>query len=192
MKLKILLSFFSWMIALPAWAQTADLHVTTVTAPSSVAVRDAVVVTITTTNNGPDTATGVVLSYPISPVFTVHSFSTTSGTCTEQNSTLTCDLNSLTISESVSLTLILIANAPASVADAATVSGNEIDDDLENNTALTPVSIEESSGNSGGCSLNLLQEDKKRRAGTGYDAFVLCTLLMTTIRLKLKATFYPL
>jgi uncharacterized repeat protein (TIGR01451 family) len=119
----------------------ADLTVT-VAAPSSVTVGQDLTYTINVTNNGPSTATGVVLTDTLPPLPADGTFvSGSAGTLA--GSTLTDNIGTLTAGASVTVTIVIAPNAGAlpSVANTATVTNQVPDTNQANNTATVMTDV---------------------------------------------------
>ncbi|MCH7801622.1 MAG: DUF11 domain-containing protein, partial [Chloroflexi bacterium] len=75
--------------------QAADLVVTKTGSPDPIQVGDTLTYTVTVANNGPSTATGVVLTDTLPPNMTVGSVVSTQGSCAEVSGIVTCNLGDL-------------------------------------------------------------------------------------------------
>jgi len=123
---------------------TTDLTVTKTTLGTNVAGTD-LTYTVTAGNNGPDNATGVVLTDTLPAGVTLASFpTTTQGTVTVANGVVTDTVGALA-ARGNPVTLIFMVSTPRSPApltNTANVTGNEFDNDLTNNKAIkvTPLS----------------------------------------------------
>ncbi len=116
----------------------ADLAVTKQDAPDPVVTATNLTYTITVTNQGPDTATGVTLTDTLPAGF---AFTSASAGCSPSAGTVTCTLPNMTAHTSA--TVQIVGTASCSLADGAilqntaTVSGTSPDPDSGNNTAQT-------------------------------------------------------
>lgn len=99
----------------------ADLSVSISGAPGSVIQGEEVVYHVSVTNNGPNTANGIVLT-----------------------GLLGCDLpgNTLASGASMSCSASDVAETAGSLSQAVTVNGDELDPDLSNNTAGTTTNVQ--------------------------------------------------
>jgi uncharacterized repeat protein (TIGR01451 family) len=95
-----------------------------------VAVGATLTYTITVTNNGPSTATGVTLTdtLPASVSF----FSASPG-CGLAGNIVTCGLGTLLNGDSAIVTITVTTTAPGAITNTATVAGNEPDPTSANN-----------------------------------------------------------
>ena len=99
--------------------------------------------TMTVTNNGPSNATGVTLSDTLPSGVTYVSSSAAQGSVTFANGVITGSLGNLADGGSDKVTVVVTVNASTTgtISNTATVTGNETDPNLANNTSTvqTPV-----------------------------------------------------
>ncbi len=119
---------------------TTDLAITK-TGPSSVARGSTISYVITATNNGPATATNVVITDNFSPEFT---YSTASGaTCTTNGTVLTCNLGTMTSGQSTPITVTFNVRTVSgtcstmTVTNIATIASSTTESNTSNNTSGT-------------------------------------------------------
>ena len=121
-------------------AAVADVAVAMTASPSPVAVLGSVTYQITLTNNGPSPATGVVLTDTL-PVGTLFASIDDLTDCAVSNGALTCNFTSIAAGNSPTVNLILVPLAVPSgegtFTNTATVTANEPDPALPNNSATT-------------------------------------------------------
>ncbi|MBI2780064.1 MAG: SBBP repeat-containing protein [Gammaproteobacteria bacterium] len=134
----------------------ADLAVTKTGTPNPVTAGSNLTYTITVTNNGPDTATGVTLRDALPAGGTLISASPSQGSC----SGATCALGTLNKGASATLTIVMIPTAAGTLSNAATATENENDPDAANNRAAANITAtaapssgdsDTTAGNGGGC-----------------------------------------
>lgn len=90
---------------------------------------------ITVVNNSADDATGVTVTDTLPSGVTFVSANPTAGSCALSVGTLTCNLATVTGGSSVTITLLVSADVVQQVINVASVSLNELDPNLANNTA---------------------------------------------------------
>lgn len=126
-------------------ATAADLSVTQVDAPDPIAAFNEITYTVTITNNGPNTATGVRLTDVVSPGPSLQSFVPSQGSCLQDFSTfdndIACDLGSLGIGASATVTLGVLPFFEGTVVNTAHVSGNVSDPNSGNNVAAESTEV---------------------------------------------------
>jgi uncharacterized repeat protein (TIGR01451 family) len=115
--------------------------------PNPVVAGQKETYTITVTNRGPLTATGVVAQDAWSAASGIKggiafkSVSTTQGSCTQSGSGISCDLGSLANGANATITLILQPRSKGTLSDTATVSGNEYDPNAGNNSSTVVTTV---------------------------------------------------
>ncbi|MGW1278257.1 beta strand repeat-containing protein [Streptomyces tsukubensis] len=121
-------------------AVSADLAVTK-TGPASVDAGGQISYTITITNNGPDDSTGWTLTDTLPT--RIQNPSTTSDGCGIGAGRLTCTGGPLAVGDSVTVTVsgTVAADATGSIANTATVDGNDPDPKPGNNTDTTNTPV---------------------------------------------------
>src|SRR5262249_51760636 len=118
--------------------RSADLAVAKTASPNPATVGSNLTYTITVTNNGPDAATGVSTSDALPAGVAYVSATSSQGTCSGA-SIVTCNLGSLANGASATVAIIVTPTQAGGVSNSATVSGNETDPNLANNTAAPAV-----------------------------------------------------
>ncbi|MFQ5796053.1 MAG: CARDB domain-containing protein, partial [Candidatus Bipolaricaulia bacterium] len=118
----------------------ANLAVTKSASPDPVAVESDLTYTVTVTNNGPDDATGVVLTDTLPAGVTFESV-TPSPECSEAGGTVTCDLGTLANGTSATVKIVVAPTAVGKIVNTATVSANETDPDDTNNSASADTTV---------------------------------------------------
>jgi uncharacterized repeat protein (TIGR01451 family) len=98
-----------------------------VASPNPVPVGGAVTYTITVTNNGPSTATGVTMTDTLPVGVSFVSVSPGQPTCVQAAGTVTCGLGTLANGASATVTIVAIVNVSGTLMNVATVTGNEPD-----------------------------------------------------------------
>ena len=137
----------SYSLTLQIQPPTADLAVTKTGSPDPVVAGQKETYTITVTNNGPLSATGVVAQDAWSAASGIKggiafkSVSTTQGACAQSVAGISCDLGSLASGATATITLVLQPRSKGTLSDTATVSGNEVDPNSSNNSATLLTTV---------------------------------------------------
>ncbi|EJO5346912.1 beta-propeller fold lactonase family protein [Clostridium botulinum] len=119
----------------------SDLSVSKIGFPNPVVAGEELTYTITVRNSGPDRATGVTLidRLPIGVSFV--SAKTSHGSCSEEEGVVTCEIGSLGVRESALVTIVIIPNQGGTISNTATVKGNEVDPNPDNNTDVEITTV---------------------------------------------------
>jgi uncharacterized repeat protein (TIGR01451 family) len=111
-----------------------DLVVTKTSSAPLLFVGQTFHYTVVVTNNGPDTATAVVLTDPLPAHFALSSATTTQGTCTG-TTTVTCTIGTMLDNASVTITITGRATAAGTLTNTATAAANEAETVMTNNSS---------------------------------------------------------
>jgi uncharacterized repeat protein (TIGR01451 family) len=118
-----------------------DISVIKTDAPDPVSVGSNLTYTITVTNNGPDTGTGVTLTDTLPSNVTYVSATSTQGTCTRSGSTVTCSIGTLANGASATVTIVVTPTTAGTITNTASVTCNETDTNSGNNTATATTTV---------------------------------------------------
>jgi uncharacterized repeat protein (TIGR01451 family) len=118
-----------------------DLVLTESASPNPVAAGLTLTYTLTVTNNGPATATGVVVTDALPATVTFNSVSASQGTCTNVDGVVTCSLGSLASNAVATVTINVVPNVPGSLTNTAAVTALTADPVSSNNTATVITTI---------------------------------------------------
>ncbi|MDO8417891.1 MAG: CARDB domain-containing protein [Agitococcus sp.] len=125
-----------------ARAAVVDIVVNQSDSPDPIAAGGLLTYTIAVTNNGPDDATGVVLTDTIPVGTTFVSSTTTKGSCAG-NPAITCTIGALANGETATVTIRIIPTTIGTLTNTATTTRNEPDSNVANNadTDVTTVQV---------------------------------------------------
>ncbi|MFN4083066.1 MAG: Ig-like domain-containing protein, partial [Bacteroidia bacterium] len=122
----------------PTPQPVTDLAVTKSASNMTPNVGSSITFTVTASNNGPSNATGVVVADAIPAGYTVSSVTPSTGTWSAPNWTI----GNLANGGSATLTVVATVNASGPYTNTATITGNETDPNLANNSAsVTPAPV---------------------------------------------------
>src|SRR5262245_46632514 len=120
---------------------SADLQITKSDSPDPVAVGQLLTYTLEVTNNGPDSATGVVATDTLPPTV---SFVSASTGCTNNSGTVTCPLHlssPMAPGISVRRTITVTPDAAGTITNSASVSGDQTDPVSSDNAASETTTV---------------------------------------------------
>ncbi len=114
----------------------SDLSITATDTPDPAAIGDSITYTVTVTDNGPETATGISVTdtLPASVAF-VSAVGCTGTT------TLTCALADMASGASATITIVVTANSAGTVTNTASVSSTSTDPVTTNNSATATTNV---------------------------------------------------
>lgn len=124
-----------------AATNASGLRVSIIDSPDPVTVGSGqdINYTIFVFNDGPSPATGVVLTDTLPAGFGFIAATTTTGSCSQFNGTVTCNLGNLT--DSATVTITARPTAPGTFTNTVGVSGNESDPNPGDNTASATTTV---------------------------------------------------
>jgi len=136
---------------------------------------DPMTYTITVTNNGPSTATGVTMTdtLPTQVSYTVGNAVTSQGSCSG-TSPIVCNIGTLANGASATITIPVTSPVIAGmISNTASVTGNEADPNMVNNSAAETTNVGDLS--------RLLAVSTRAYVGTGTDAEVVGFIIGGTL-----------
>jgi len=123
-------------------ANSADMAIVKTATPSpTVAEGDILTYSLAVTNNGPASATNVIVTDPLPSAVTYLSATTTAGTCSEAGGTVTCLLGTMANAGTATVTIVTLAGMPSVISNTATVIADQTDPNLNNNTSTQTETI---------------------------------------------------
>ena len=121
-------------------AAQADLAVAKHGSSNTVPVGAPLTYTIAVTNNGPSPATGVLLTDTLPGSVIVSTVASTQGSCAG-TVTVSCDLGPLSSGSHITVTVAVTPTAAGMITNTVTVTANEFDPILANNTASETTAV---------------------------------------------------
>jgi uncharacterized repeat protein (TIGR01451 family) len=118
----------------------ADLSIIKTGNPNPVTVGNNLTYTVTVTNNGPDTATGVALTDTLPSGISLFSVKTSQGSCSG-TSTVNCNIGTLNNGSSATVTIVVTTTKTGTLSNTASVTANESDPDTANNTSTVNTTV---------------------------------------------------
>ena len=112
----------------------ADLAIGMRANPDPVVIGSNLVYTITVTNNGPNTAKGVVVNQTLDGSLVYVSGSSSQGTVSQAGGVVTCNLGNMSARSVATISVIAIPTADGTIFSTANVVSSETDFDPSNNT----------------------------------------------------------
>jgi uncharacterized repeat protein (TIGR01451 family) len=117
-------------------ANSADMAIVKTATPSpTVADGDPLTYSLAITNNGPASATNVTVTDPLPSSVTYLSSISTTGTCSQAGGTVTCLLGTMANAATATVTIVTLAGAQGQAINTATVSADQTDPILTNNSS---------------------------------------------------------
>jgi uncharacterized repeat protein (TIGR01451 family) len=113
----------------------ANLVLSLTGSPDPVALGSDLIYALTVTNLGPHAATGVLVTDPLPPTVELISAEPTQGSVSVENGVVRCIAGELPVAGSLSMKIIVRPLAQGIVTNTATVSANEFDPNLADNSA---------------------------------------------------------
>ncbi len=118
-----------------------DIAVSISGSPSPATVASNLTYTVSVSNLGPESITGVVLTDTLPSGVTFVSASASQGECPNTGNTVTCNIGSLTGMATVNATIVVKPTQPGNISNSSSVSGNEQDPVAANNTATVETEV---------------------------------------------------
>jgi uncharacterized repeat protein (TIGR01451 family) len=120
---------------------SADLSVSQTATPEPLPLEVPVTFTVTVTNNGPDVASGVILSNPLVSDSVFISAESENGSCSYANFTVMCPIGILPVGESAEATITYMEVYVHTLASTMIATGNQPDPDALNSSNTIEVEM---------------------------------------------------
>jgi len=122
-------------------ANSADMAIVKTATPNPVTEGTPLTYSLAVTNNGPASATTVTVTDTLPSVMTYLSSTTTQGSCSEAGGTVTCLLGTMANAGTATITILTIPGQPGVVSNTATVTADQTDPNLTNNSSTQTETI---------------------------------------------------
>jgi uncharacterized repeat protein (TIGR01451 family) len=123
---------------------SADVAVSQVASPNPVKAGKNLVFTVTVKNNGPDAASGVVLTdtLPAATTYTYRSTTASQGTCTRSTTAIACSIGNLASGASATVTVTVAPKKKGAFTNSASVSSaSPADPSAGNNSSTSTATV---------------------------------------------------
>jgi uncharacterized repeat protein (TIGR01451 family) len=116
-------------------ANSADMAIVKTATPNPVTEGTPLTYSLAVTNNGPASATNVTVTDTLPSSVTYLSSTSTVGTCSEAGGIVTCLLGTMANAGTATITVLTIPGQPGVISNTATVTADQTDPNLANNTS---------------------------------------------------------
>ncbi|HKV78413.1 MAG TPA: C25 family cysteine peptidase [Candidatus Sulfotelmatobacter sp.] len=116
-------------------ANSADMAIVKTATPNPVTEGTPLTYSLAVTNNGPASATNVTVTDTLPSSVTYLSSTSTVGTCSEAGGIVTCLLGTMANAGTATITILTIPEQPGLISNTATVTADQTDPNLANNTS---------------------------------------------------------
>jgi len=119
----------------------SDLQLVLNDQPDPLVLGSNLTYALTVTNRGPSSASGVILSNTLPAGVSFVSVATSQGSCSNASGLVRCVLGSLAAGSAASVSIVVTPATATTITNTASVSANETDLNLGNNTALAVTAV---------------------------------------------------
>ena len=120
---------------------TIDLQIQKTDSPNPVNVGGTLTYTLTARNNGPSTATQVVITDSLPATVTYLSSSSTQGTCSRSGQLVTCAIGTMPVGGTVTVTIRVRPLQPGTILNATVIVGAQAETNTANNRDEEPTQV---------------------------------------------------
>ncbi len=118
-----------------------DLAISVTHSPDPIGTKRPLTYTVQVTNHGSMDATGLVVTDTLPANITYVSATSSAGTCSKTGNSVNCTLPGLSAGSSATITIVVTPKSPGTYTNSASVTGNEVDTDLGNNSATYSTAV---------------------------------------------------
>ena len=129
---------------------TIDLQIEKTDSPNPVNVGGTLTYTLTARNNGPSTATKVVITDSLPATVTYLSSSSTQGTCSGSGQLVTCAIGTMPVGGTVTVTIRVRPLQPGTILNVTVIVGAEAETNTANNRDEEPTQVRSAPAGAGG------------------------------------------
>ncbi|HYM76013.1 MAG TPA: C25 family cysteine peptidase [Candidatus Dormibacteraeota bacterium] len=122
-------------------ANSADMAIVKTATPNPVTEGTPLTYSLAVTNNGPASATNVTVTDTLPSTVTFLSSTSTQGSCSEAGGTVTCLLGTMANAGTATVTILTIPQQPGVISNTATVTADQTDPNLGNNTSTQSETV---------------------------------------------------
>ncbi|MEO7743178.1 MAG: IPTL-CTERM sorting domain-containing protein [Usitatibacter sp.] len=122
-------------------AAAVDIAMTKIDSPDPAVVGSNLTYVITARNNGPNTATNVVVTDTLPASVNVVSITPSQGTCSRSGAVITCSMGTIDIGQSATIQVVVVPTATGLISNTVTATATQADTVPANNTAVQTTLI---------------------------------------------------
>ncbi len=134
-------------VDLGAYEAASDFSITAAVTNADITVGDEGIILFVVQNNGPDAAVGTVSATLTSGI--IDFVSTSSGSCTNTDTTISCTLDAMASGDNATLVVTTLTDTVGDLDVATTVSADRPDSDASNNSTVASITVSAAATNTG-------------------------------------------